>query len=173
VNGCRIRKRGDGVKIDFEDIYDRFFKDVYLFVLAMSGNQALAEDITQETFFKALKEIDNFKGNCSVKSWLCQIAKNLYIDGVRRGKRFESVKEDLAGVPSAEKDIESAVIKREEVISIYKVLHCLEEPYKEVFGLRTLGELSYREIGDIFEKSESWARVTYHRAKIKIREQMM
>lgn len=161
------------MKIDFEDIYDRFFKDVYLFVLAMSGNPAMAEDITQETFFKALKEIDNFKGNCSVKSWLCQIAKNFYIDDVRHKKRFESVKKSLSGEMPTEKDAESAVIRREEVISVYKALHCLEEPYKEVFGLRTLGELSYREIGNIFEKSESWARVTYHRAKLKIREQMM
>lgn len=161
------------MKVDFEDIYDRFFKDVYLFVLAMSGNPAMAEDITQETFFKALKEIDNFKGNCSVKSWLCQIAKNFYIDDVRHKKRFESVKKSLSGEMPTEKDAESAVIRREEVISVYKALHCLEEPYKEVFGLRTLGELSYREIGNIFEKSESWARVTYHRAKLKIREQMM
>lgn len=161
------------MKVDFEDIYDRFFKDVYLFVFAMSGNPAMAEDITQETFFKALKEIDNFKGDCSVKSWLCQIAKNSYIDDVRHKRRFESVKESLSGAMPAEKDAESVVIRREEVISVYKALHCLEEPYKEVFGLRTLGELSYREIGNIFEKSESWARVTYHRAKLKIREQMM
>lgn len=170
----KLTKRGDEVKIDFEDIYERFFKDVYLFVLAMSGNQAMAEDITQETFFKALKEVDHFKGDCPVKSWLCQIAKNLYIDDVRRKKRWESVKKGLAGGSQTAGDgADSAVIQREEVISIYKALHCLEEPYKEVFGLRTLGELSYREIGEIFGKSESWARVTYHRAKLKIREQLM
>lgn len=167
------RKRGDEVKIDFEDIYERFFKDVYLFVLAMSGDPSMAEEITQETFFKALKEIDHFKGNCSVKSWLCQIAKHLYIDDIRRKKRFESVKKGFAGIQKEEGDAESAAVRKEEVLSIYKTLHCLEEPYKEVFGLRTLGELSYREIGEIFEKSESWARVTYHRAKLKIREKMM
>jgi len=166
------------VKIDFEDIYERFFKDVYLFVLAMSGNPSMAEDITQETFFKALKEIDHFKGKCSVKSWLCQIAKNLYIDDVRRKKRFETVKKSLTGEvreggPRAEEgSAESAAVRRDEVLSIYKALHCLEEPYKEVFGLRTLGELSYKEIGEVFGKSESWARVTYHRAKLKIREQL-
>ena len=161
------------MNIDFEDIYERFFKDVYLFVLAMSGDPSMAEEITQETFFKALKEIEHFKGNWSVKSWLCQIAKHLYIDDVRRKKRFESVKKGVAGIQKEEGDAESAVIRREEVLSIYKTLHCLDEPYKEVFGLRTLGELSYREIGEIFEKSESWARVTYHRAKLKIRENMM
>lgn len=160
------------MKIDFEDVYDRFFKDVYLFVLTMSGNQAVAEDITQETFFRALKEIKNFRGGCSVKSWLCQIAKNLYIDDMRRKKRFQSAKEELADGPVKAEDAESLVVRREEVISVYKALHCLEEPYKEVFSLRTLGELSFREIADIFEKSESWARVTYHRAKLQIRRQI-
>lgn len=161
------------MKIDFEDIYERFFKDVYLFVLAMSGDQSLAEDITQETFFKALKEVDKFKGNCTVKSWLCQIAKNLYIDDVRRRKKFESVKKSLAEERRTEEgSAESSAVRRDEALSIYKALHCLEEPYKEVFGLRTLGELSFREIGEVFEKSESWARVTYHRAKLKIREKM-
>ena len=102
------------MKIDFEDIYERSFKDVYLFVLAMSGNPAMAEDVTQETFFKSLKEIDNFKGNCSVKSWLCQIAKNLYIDDVRRKKRFETIKKGLAESPRAEEgNAESAAIRRE------------------------------------------------------------
>lgn len=169
----KLMKRGDEVKIDFEDIYESFFKDVYLFVLSMSGNPAMAEEVTQETFFRALKEIDNFKGNCSVKSWLCQIAKNLYIDDIRRRKRYETVKTDLAGKSREEGNAETAAIRQEEVISIYKALHCLEEPYKEVFSLRTLGDLSYREIGEVFEKSESWARVTYHRAKLKIREQLM
>lgn len=157
------------MKIDFEDVYNKFFKDVYLFVLTMSENPSVAEDITQETFFRALKEIDNFKGDCSVKSWLCQIAKNLYIDDARRKKRFQSVKKKLADGDSKTGAAELSVIRREEVLSIYKVLHRLEEPYKEVFSLRTLGELSFREIADIFEKSESWARVTYHRAKLQIR----
>ena len=104
------------MKIDFEDIYDRFFKDVYRFVLTMSGNPAMAEEVTQETFFKALKEIDHFKGNCSVKSWLCQIAKNLYIDDVRRRKRMESLKKGLAGASRAEEgNAEQAVIQRDEV----------------------------------------------------------
>ena len=158
------------MKIDFEDVSDRFFKDVYLFVLTMSGNPAIAEDITQETFFRALKEANHFKGNCSVKSWLCQIAKNLYIDDSRKRKRFQSVKDGLTERFFEGEDTETSVIRREEALSDYKALHDLEEPYKEVFSLRTLGELSFKEIAEIFEKSESWARVTYHRAKLKIKE---
>ena len=155
--------------MDFETLYDRFFRDVYLFVLAMSKNADMAEEITQETFFKALKELKAFKGNCSVKSWLCQIAKNLYLDQLKKKKTLPL--ED-AQIISAETNIEQALLKKEEAISIYKVLHMLDEPYKEVFTLRVLGELSFREISEIFHKNESWARVTYHRAKLKIQDNL-
>lgn len=155
--------------MNFGDTYERYFKDVYLYMLAVSKNEDIAEEITQETFFKALKEIKNFKGNCSVKSWLCQIAKNLYVDQTRKKKAvpLNEVKEAAAFT-----DIEKSMIDKNYAISIYKILHCLEEPYKEVFTLRVLGELSFKEIADIFCKNESWARVTYHRARLKIRELM-
>ena len=155
--------------MEFGDIYEKYFKDVYLFILTISKNTDVAEEITQATFFKALKEIKNFKGNCSVKSWLCQIAKNLYVDQTRKRKlcSLDEVKEAAALT-----DIEENMIDKSNAISIYKILHCLEEPYKEVFTLRVLGELSFKEIADIFGKNESWARVTYHRARIKIRELM-
>ena len=159
---------------DFEKIYVDYLRDVYNFLLKLSGSEDIAEELTQSTFSIAFENLGKFRGTCKMSVWLCQIAKNLYIDDVRRKKRFETIKKGLAESPRAEEgNAESAAIRREEVISIYKAFHCLEEPYKEVFGLRTLGELSYREIGEIFEKSESWARVTYHRAKLKIREQMM
>ena len=153
--------------MEFGDIYEKYFKDVYLFMLATSKDADVAEEITQETFFKALKEIKYFKGNCSVKSWLCQIAKNLYVDQMRKKKvvSLDEVKEAAAFT-----DIEKSMVEKSEAISIYKILHCLEEPYKEVFTLRVLGELSFKEIADIFGKNESWARVTYHRARLKIRE---
>lgn len=155
------------MKLDFEDIYQRFFKDVYLFVLAMSKNPNIAEEITQETFFKALKEIKHFRGNCSVKSWLCQIAKNLYISYTRKKKAVHS--DQLEEMPDGS-DVEDICIQKGEALSIYKLLHCLDEPYKEVFTLRVLGDLSYKEIAEIFDKQENWARVTYHRARLKIRE---
>lgn len=155
------------MKLDFEDIYQRFFKDVYLFVLAMSKNPNIAEEITQETFFKALKEIKHFRGNCSVKSWLCQIAKNLYISYTRKKKAVHS---DLLEEMPGSSDVEDICIQKGEALSIYKLLHCLDEPYKEVFTLRVLGDLSYKEIAEIFDKQENWARVTYHRARLKIRE---
>lgn len=158
------------MEIKFEDMYQRFFKDVYLFVFSISKDRQIAEDITQETFFKALKEIKNFRGDCSVKSWLCQIAKNLYISQTRK-KSMISL-EDMDAVPNqiSATNIEQEYIQKEDKLSVYKVLHFLEEPYKEIFLLRTLGDLSFKEIADVFHKTESWARVTYHRARLKIQE---
>ena len=160
------------MEINFEDMYQRFFKDVYLFVFSISKDRQIAEDITQETFFKALKEIKHFRGDCSVKSWLCQIAKNLYISQMRK-KSTISI-EDMDSVPNqvSGTNIEREYIQKEDTISIYKVLHLLEEPYKEIFLLRTLGDLSFKEIADVFHKTESWARVTYHRARLKIQESL-
>ena len=160
------------MEINFEDMYQRFFKDVYLFVFSLSKDRQIAEDITQETFFKALKEIKHFRGDCSVKSWLCQIAKNLYISHMR--KKTAVSLEDMEVVPNqaADTNIEREYIQKEETLSIYKVLHLLDEPYKEIFLLRTLGDLSFKEIADVFHKTESWARVTYHRARLKIQESL-
>ena len=155
--------------MDFGDIYEKYFRDVYLFILTMSKSADVAEEITQATFFKALKEYKNFKGDKYMKSWLCQIAKNLYVDQMRKKKIFslDEVKEVAAFT-----DIEESMIDKNDAISIYKILHCLEEPYKEVFTLRVLGELSFKEIADIFNKNDSWARVTYYRARVKIQDLM-
>ena len=163
------------MKADFEELYQRFFKDVYLFVLSMSRDPHTAEEITQETFFRALKEMRHFKGNCSVTSWLCQIARNLYLDQLRKSRRLlpeSDVEESLSSRQSPSPDMAESCIKKEDALSIYRIRHCLDEPYKEVFTLRALGELSFREIGDIFGKQESWARVTYHRARMKILKEL-
>ena len=163
------------MKADFEELYQRFFKDVYLFVLSMSRDPHTAEEVTQETFFRALKEIRHFRGNCSVTSWLCQIARNLYLDQLRKNRRLlpeSDVEESLSSRQSPSPDMAESCIKKEDALSIYRILHCLDEPYKEVFILRTLWELSFREIGDIFGKEESWARVTYHRARMKILKEL-
>lgn len=162
--------------MDFEEIYITYFRDVYLFILAMSGDAQIAEEITQETFFKALKGIDKFKHICSVKTWLCQIGKNSYLSYLEKQKHFAGDnREDMAAAYSdkmrtGEQSPETIYLRKDETLSIYKVLHLLAEPYKEVFTLRALGDLSFREIGEIFGRKEGWARVTYHRARLKIQE---
>jgi RNA polymerase sigma factor (sigma-70 family) len=152
---------------EFESIYNQYFRDVYSFVLSLSRNEQIAEEITQETFFKALKNIDKFKGNCKINVWLCQIAKNTYFTYLDKQKRFgtDDIPEEIS-----ENSIESMIVNKEETFRLHKVLHRLKDPYKEVFTLRVFGELSFKQISQLFEKTESWARVTFHRAKGKIRD---
>ncbi|GAA0722295.1 RNA polymerase sigma factor [Clostridium malenominatum] len=152
---------------DLANIYEQYFRDVYSFVLLLSRNETVAEEITQETFFKALKSIDKFNGNCKISVWLCQIAKNTYYSHLEKQKRFE-----LNNIPekASESSIEELLIDKESALRIHRALHCLDEPYKEVFTLRIFGELSFVQISQLFEKTESWSRVTFYRAKQKIQD---
>lgn len=150
---------------DFEVIYSNYFSDVYKYALSLCHNETLAEEITQETFFKAIKGIDNFKGQCKMRVWLCQIAKNIYFSLCQKSKETrDEPQEDKAEY------IEQKLINKETAWEIHKKLHFLDEPYKEVFTLRVFGELPFLQIAELFGKTESWARVTFHRAKIKIKE---
>ena len=152
---------------EFEEIYSEYFDDVYKYVYSLCRNSLVAEEITQETFFKVLKSIDSYKGQCKLRVWLCQIAKNTYFTFCSKQKRSVTCNtldhEQIC-------DFENGLFNQEESFEIHKALHSLEEPYKEVFSLRVFGELSFLKIGEIFGKTEGWARVTYHRAKIKLKE---
>ena len=121
----------------------------------------------QEAFFKALKSIGSFRGECKLSVWLCQIAKNTFYTAAKRQQR--QVDYPLDTIPVTE-SIEQKLLNKETAFELHKLLHRLDDPYKEVFWMRTFGELSFAEIGSLFGKSESWARVTYHRAKLKIKE---
>ena len=153
---------------EFQQVYELYFKDVYKYVLALCRDEHMAEEVTQETFFKALKSIDSFRGQCKLYVWLCQIAKNTYFSMAAKNKvsGIEELPENAGDA------LESALLTKESAFEIHRILHDLEEPYKEVFSLRVFGELSFRQIGQLFGKTESWARVTYHRARLKIREEL-
>ncbi|MBQ8507964.1 MAG: sigma-70 family RNA polymerase sigma factor [Clostridia bacterium] len=154
---------------DFEEIYAEYYARVYKYMMSLCQNPSLAEEITQEAFFKALKGIGSFKGDCKISSWLCQIAKNCYYSHLDRERARRN---HLPEMPPGSMDIEARFVEKEAAGSIHRVLHKLKEPYKEVFWLKTFGELSFREIGDLFGKGESWGRVTYYRAKMMIREEL-
>ena len=150
---------------DFEAVYQRYFADVYKYILALSGDEHMAEEVTQETFFKALTAIDTFRGDCQLRVWLCQIARNQYLTLCRERKR--------SGRPAEEPGdggIEDRFADREDARRLHILLHQLPEPYKEVFSLWTFGELPFSRIGELFGKTESWARVTYFRARRKLKE---
>jgi len=155
---------------ELEEIYNNYFKDVYFFIYSLSKDKHIAEDLTSETFIKAIKSIESFKGNCDIKVWLFQIAKNSYYSYIRKHKNLI----ELDTVPEIKDDfdIEKSVISSEESMKTHEIRHNLSEPYKEVFSLRVFGELSFRQIGSLFGKTDNWACVTFHRARNKIREEM-
>jgi len=158
---------------DFEEIYQMYFRDVFLFLKGLSKNSNLAEELTEETFFKALSAMDSFEEKCDIRVWLCQIAKNLYYSYLRKNNKLESLEqEDNISFVSHVKTVEENMLNKEDAIHIHQIIHNMEEPYKEVFSLRIFGELSFKQIGNIFGKTENWACVTYHRARSKIQQEM-
>ena len=159
--------------MNIEELYRTYFDIVYRYIRSISQDGALAEEVTQETFFKALKKADQFRGDCDVRVWLCQIAKNTLYDHLKKQKKQLLGDEKLEKAESAGGELlEEKLAQRSQAMEIHKVLHRLSEPYKEVFSLRIFGELNFREIGMLFGKSENWARVTYYRARVKIREEL-
>ncbi|WP_083442727.1 RNA polymerase sigma factor [Paenibacillus sp. IHB B 3415] len=128
--------------------------------------------MTQETFVKAVKNINQFKGNCKISVWLCQIAKNTYFTYMEKQKRREPA-EPQEKLQASSLNLEQKLIDKTEALRIHKLLHSLKEPYKEVFTLRVFGELSFDHISQVFGKTESWARVTYHRARNIIQDLLM
>lgn len=156
--------------LEIELLYKRYFSRVYSFAVKLSSSETIAREVTQQTFFKALEKLKDLKDNTNVFSWLCRIAKNTYIDHLRKEKRLETLDsiDDLADGRS----LETEYCQKEQILRIHERLHRMNEPYKEVFMLRVFGELSFSEIGCIFGKSENWARVTYYRAKVQLQEGM-
>ena len=151
---------------EFEKLYDTYFKDVYLYIRRLSGDEQLAEEITSETFFKAMHAIGSFREDCDVRVWLCQIARNSYYTHLKKAARHQPLDPDaLQSIPDPAADLTERMIQKEEVQRIRKVLHSVPEPYKEVFMWRVFAQLSFKQIGGIFGKSENWACVTYHRAR--------
>ena len=144
---------------DFERTCQEEYRQVRLFLLKMTGDEALSEELTQETFYQALRQWKNFRGQCAPSTWLCGIAKRLYFTWCRRPPPVpvEHLPED-AGFTDLLED-------RERRLSVHRLLHRLPEPYREVVTLRTFGDLSHEEIGALFGKTASWARTIYYRGR--------
>lgn len=153
-----------------DEIYKKYFRLVYNYLYSLTRNVDIAEEITQETFYKAIKGIKNFRNDCSINVWLCQIAKNIWRDYVEKESKVRTVSLD-------DKDIENLLIdydinSNSETMELYKGLHKLDEKTRNVFYLRIRGELTFKEIGDILGKSEEWSKVTFYRGKIKLKEEL-
>lgn len=151
-----------------EELYKLYYIKVYSYILNISKDPNVAEEITQNTFFKSMKSIHKFKGESDVSTWLCAIAKNLYFDLVKKQKRFTVLSENTI----TDISIENSLCNKDQAFAIHKILHNMDDPYKEVFMLRVFSELSFIQIGQLFAKTDNWARVTYFRAKSKIQNEL-
>lgn len=153
--------------MDIDRLYELYFKDIYTYIHSLSHNKAVAEEVAQEVFFKALKNIDTFDGKKNVRAWLFTIAKNTYFTYYKHEKALTTCSIDKTVVGSNDDIIEYLVVE-EQSFAVHKFLHEMKEPYKEVFMLRFFGELSYEKIGMLFNKNAGWARVCCYRAKNKL-----
>ena len=150
-----------------ENLYQENAKIVYYYLYSRCKDEELAKDLTQETFLKAYESMERFDGSCKISTWLCQIAKHLlYRHWEKAGRQIPTEQEELAQkAPVAKENTESQVLTRIELIDCLKELQKLPEQMREVMYLRTMSDLSYKEISEIMGKSENWARVTFYRAK--------
>ena len=159
--------------LDYEGLYEACYMQVYSYLLTLSRDRSLAEELTAQTFYKAMTAKSEYRGEAEQLTWLCAIAKNLYADEQRRRMRQREMDtEEQTAHAAAPGAVEDDALDRDSTFRIHLILHEMPEPYKEVFQLRVFGELAFRQIGEIFGKTETWARVTYHRARLKIRERM-
>nr|WP_245630326.1 sigma-70 family RNA polymerase sigma factor [Amphibacillus sediminis] len=154
-----------------DDMYKTHVNTVFKYLMCLTNNVDLSEELTQETFFQAVKSIHRFNGECKISVWLCQIAKHSYYKYLEKNKKYKHEKIDVIFDSTDNTTPETEYINQENKISIFHKIHLLDEPYKEVILLRVLGGLSFKEIGEIQGKNENWARVIFYRAKKKIKEE--
>jgi RNA polymerase sigma-70 factor (ECF subfamily) len=152
-------------------IYEEHARSVYRYLFSLTRDADLAEELTQETFYRAVNSLRRYDGSCKISVWLCQIARHIWYQTLekKRKRREESLDEAL---PSASPSPEEALVLAEDKAELYRAIHALPEAMREVVHMRLTGEFSFAEIGEILGKTESWARTTFYRAKQKIMEAM-
>jgi RNA polymerase sigma-70 factor (ECF subfamily) len=153
---------------DMDRIYREHAKSVYRYLLSITRDEGLSEELTQETFYRAVYSIGSYDGSCKISVWLCQIAKHIWFQELDRRAKYKTQALD-GNIPAPSAAEDDAVLAGEKA-ALYKAIHSLGEPMKEVVLMRLSGELSFAEIGEIMEKNENWARTTFYRAKQKIME---
>ncbi len=157
----------------FQKVYEEYAQPVYRFLLSLTGNDDLAEELLSETFYQAFRYIDRFEGRCNLYTWLCQIGKNAWIKECRRNKRYSDIRLEDLTIPDNKPSLEEQNINKEMYCKVLKALQDLADPYRDVFILHAIGEVKLKEIASIYGKSESWARVTYFRAKQQIAQEVL
>lgn len=158
--------------MDTENIYQDYGDFIFKYLLTLTNNLDLAEELTQETFYQAIKSINNFHDNGKAKfsTWLCAIAKNVWLQELNYKNKNQQLKDSLSIEKTVPYDLEDEYIKSEDKVIFFKKAHQLSEDKREILYLRLLGGLSFKEIGSVFGRTENWARVTFYRAKLEIRK---
>lgn len=151
-----------------EEIYEMYSRKVFLFLLSKTNSEQLAEELTQETFFQAVQCIDRFKGNSSILTWLCGIAKNVWFKYQKKHQETLFIDADILEIED-KKEINIQWEQKE----ILRLIHGMNEPIREVMYLRLISNLSFAEIGEIIDKTENWTRVTFFRGKQKIVKEIL
>ena len=154
----------------FEDLYQSQGKPVFRFLLSLTGDEQLAEELLQETFYQAFLHIDRFEGRSSLFTWLCCIGKNAWLRECRRRSRYADTPYEDLTLTDPTPTPESELLRREQLRQLRRAVRNLQDPYREVFILHTFGGLKLKEIAAAHQKTESWARVTYFRARKAIME---
>ena len=155
---------------NMEEIYKEYFETVKKYLFCLTHNNDIAEELTQETFYKAVKNIHTFKDDCKISIWLCKIAKNTWLDSIKKNKNIKDMADnELFEIESLETTDET-VISNQGKLELYKKIQKLDEKTRDVIYLRITGDLNFKEIGDIFNKTENWARITFYRGKQKLKE---
>ena len=149
-----------------DEIYQKYARTVYRYLLSRTRYEDLAEELTQETFCQAIQSIERFDGKCRLSTWLCAIAKHQLLSYQRKHPPQEELERSHSVIESAE----DQVIGSMKYVELIKSLHVCPEPFREILYMRIFGNLSFKEIGEIMGKTENWARVTYYRGKEKLRE---
>lgn len=155
---------------NIDEIYKQYAETVYKYIFCLSGDKNLSEEIMQETFVIAIKELDKFRGDCKISVWLCQIAKHLWYKELKKIKDKKIIDIEDAKELQTYDDIEEIIIRKEDKLKILKNMQNLDKATKEVMYLRMFGELSFSEIAEVLGKTANWARVTFYRGKEKLRE---
>ena len=153
---------------NIEEIYKMHSNTVYKYLFCLTDNEDLSEELTQETFAIAVKEINKFKGECKVSVWLCQIAKHLWYKELKK-KKINIPIQEIENLQET-KTVEDIVFEKEDKLKLFKDIQKLDEKSRELIYLRMIGNLDFTEIGEILGKTANWARVNFYRAKQKIRE---
>ena len=153
------------------EIYREYAMTVYRYLMSVTHDASLAEELTAETFYQATRTIDRYNETCKLSTWLIGIARNCWHTHLRKNPAQLPIEEADATGAAAE-SAEDAVFKQESRVDLFRKLHDLPEPFREVMYLRVFGELSFSEVGEMLGRNENWARVTFHRARMKLKERM-